>query len=101
TTRRFRTYENTTDAQIAEEIAREHGIAAEAAGSGPTYDRVQQWNQSDLAFLRERAAQIRAEVWIQDDTLHFQTRSGRRGTEITLVHGNQLLDVQLRADLAH
>jgi phage protein D len=101
TTRRFKTYESSTDAQIAEDIANEHGVSAAAAADGPTYDVVQQWNQSDLAFLRERAAQIRAEVWIQDDTLYFQTRSSRRGTEITLVQGNQLLDVQLRADLAH
>ena len=101
TTRRFRTYEEQTDAQIAEAVAGEHGISVEATATGPTYDVVQQWNQSDLAFLRERAAQVRAEVWIHDDTLYFQTREARRGTEITLVHGNKLLDVQLRADLAH
>jgi phage protein D len=100
-TRRFKTYESSTDKQIAEDIAGFHEIGVEASGDGPTYDVVQQWNQSDLAFLRERAAQIRAEVWIQDDKLWFQTRSSRRGTEITLVHGNQLLDVQVRADLAH
>lgn len=101
TTRRFKTYETSTDVQIAEEVGGEHGIAVQASGSGPSYDVVQQWNQSDLAFLRERAARIQAEVWIQDDTLYFQTRSSRRGTEITLVQGNQLLDVQVRADLAH
>jgi uncharacterized protein len=100
-TRRFKTYENVTDAQIAEDIAGLHGLGVAAAGDGPTYDLVQQWNQSDLAFLRERAEQICAEVWIHDDTLHFETRTNRRATELTLVQGNQLLDVQLRADLAH
>jgi phage protein D len=101
TTRRFKSYEEQNDAQIAEAVAGEHGISVQANATGPTYDVVQQWNQSDLAFLRERAAQIRAEVWIQDDTLYFQTRESRRGTELTLVQGNQLLDVQIRADLAH
>jgi len=101
TTRRFKTYEEQSDKQIAEAVGGEHGISVQATADGPTYDVVQQWNQSDLAFLRERAAQVRAEVWIHDDTLYFQTREARRGTEITLVHGNQLLDVQIRADLAH
>jgi phage protein D len=101
TTRRFRSYESSTDMQIAEAIGAEHGVAVQASGSGPSYDVVQQWNQSDLAFLRERAARVQAEVWIQDDTLFFQTRESRSGTEITLVQGNQLLAVQIRADLAH
>jgi uncharacterized protein len=100
-TRRMRTYEQTTDAEIAETIAAEHGLAASVAADGPRYEVVQQWNMSDLAFLRERAAQLEAEVWIDDETLHFESRTRRSGTEITLVQGNQLLEVQVRADLAH
>ncbi|MCP5117799.1 MAG: phage late control D family protein, partial [bacterium] len=100
-TRRSRTYEDTTDAEIAETIAGEHGLSAEVDADGPTYDLVQQWNMSDLAFLRQRARLIQAEIWLQQDTLYFQTRDKRTGTDITLVQGNHLLDVQARADLAH
>ena len=100
-TRRMKTYEQQSDADIARAIAGEHGIAVEADADGPIYDRVQQWNQSDLAFLRERARSIRAEVWIADDTLHFKTRDKRTGTELTLVRGNRLLSLDARADLAH
>jgi phage protein D len=100
-TRRMKTYEKMTDAQIAEALATEHGLTARADADGPTYDVVQQWNQSDLAFLRERARLIQAEVWCQDDTLYFQTRDRRTATEVTLVQGNHLLDLQVRADLAH
>jgi phage protein D len=100
-TRRMRTYENMTDAQIAEDIAAEHGLAVEADADGPAYDVVQQWNLSDLAFLRERARLIQAEVWMHKDTLHFKTRQRRGGPELTLVRGNQLISVQARADLAH
>ncbi|HEX8695869.1 MAG TPA: contractile injection system protein, VgrG/Pvc8 family [Longimicrobium sp.] len=100
-TRRMRTYENQSDADIASEIASQHGLSPQVNADGPTYDVVQQWGQSDLAFLRERAGRIQAEVWVDDDTLHFESRSSRTGTEITLVQGNQLLDVALRADLAH
>jgi phage protein D len=100
-TRRMKTYENMTDAGIAQAVAQEHGLSADASADGPTYDVVQQWNMSDLAFLRERAALIQAEVWIENDTLNFKTRGNRTGTDITLVNGNHLLSVQLRADLAH
>ena len=100
-TRRMKTYESVSDAQVAQRIAQEHGISAAASAQGPTYDVVQQWNQSDLAFLRERAELIQAEVWIADDTLHFETRSQRSGAALTLTMGNELASVQLRADLAH
>jgi phage protein D len=98
-----------SDADIAAAIASEHGLPSDVAAPGPTYDVVQQWNQSDLAFLRERARLIQAELWFEDGTLKFQARSQRSGTAITLIQsgddpaqaGCGLLDVQLRADLAH
>ncbi len=100
-TRRSKTYENVTDADVASAIATEHSLGADVSAKGPTYDRVQQWNQSDLAFLRERARLVQADVWVHDGKLHFQSREARQGTELTLVQGNELIDVQIRADLAH
>jgi phage protein D len=100
-TRRMKTYEKMTDAQIAEAIASEHGLSAQTDADGPTYDVVQQWNMSDLAFLRERAQLIQAELWFQDDALNFKTRDKRTATELTLVGGNQIIELQARADLAH
>ncbi len=100
-TRRSRTYEDVTDADIAEAIAREHGLRAQTAAPGPVHRTVQQWNQSDLAFLRDRAALLQAELWVDDGTLHFATRPNRSGGEVTLVHGNELLSAHIRADLAH
>jgi len=109
TTRRIKTWERMSDADIAGAIAAEHGLQSDASAPGPTYDVVQQWNQSDLAFLRERARLIQAEIWFEDEQLKFKSRSQRNGTAITLVQGGDdpaiagcgLLDVQLRADLAH
>jgi uncharacterized protein len=100
-TRRMRTYENVSDADIASAIAAEHGLSAAVDADGPTYDVVQQWNQSDLAFLRERGSLIQAELWLADDTLYFQTRDKRTATTLTLVQGNQLVSMTARADLAH
>ncbi|WP_319549556.1 contractile injection system protein, VgrG/Pvc8 family [Desulfogranum marinum] len=100
-TRRMKTYEQMTDADIASEIASAHSLNPAVDAQGPTYDVVQQWNMSDLAFLRERARLLQAEVWVESDTLHFKTRDRRQGTTITLVRGNDLIRVQASADLAH
>lgn len=100
-TRRMRTYEEVSDEQIAEKIASDHGIGSSVAAPGPTYPLVQQWNLSDLAFLRERAARLQAEVWIQDSTLHFESRTNRSAPSLTLVQGNHLIAACVRADLAH
>jgi len=100
-TRRMKTYENVSDADVARSIAGEHGLSADADADGPTYDVVQQWNMSDLAFLRERAALIQAEVWAEDGKLCFKSRGSRSGSALTLVGGNQLIAARIRADLAH
>jgi phage protein D len=100
-TRRMRTYEQVSDADIAAAIASEHGLTPSADADGPTYDVVQQINQSDLAFLRDRADRVQAELWCDGGTLHFATRPNRTATSLTLVNGNELASVRCRADLAH
>jgi len=100
-TRRMRTYKKVTDADIVDQIAREHGLQTELTVDGPRYDVVQQVNQSDLAFLRERARLIQAELWCTGRTLHFSSRPRRKGTALTLVQGNELLAARIMADLAH
>lgn len=99
--RRLRTFTDVTDADLAHTVADDHGLQAEIDVDGPTYDVVQQLNQSDLAFLRDRARLVQAEVWCEGRTLHLATRSRRSGPELTLVQANQLLSVRLCADLAH
>ncbi len=100
-TRRSRAYRDRTDAQLAADLARANGLAADCDAPGPTYDVVQQWNQSDLAFLRDRARLVQAELWVLDGTLHFKARGSRGGTRLTLVQGNGLIHAVVRADLAH
>ncbi len=100
-TRRMRTYTDVTDADLARTLADEHGLTAEVDVDGPRYDVVQQLNQSDLAFLRDRARLVQADLWCSGRTLHLATRPRRPGTEVTLVRGNHLLSVRLCADLAH
>lgn len=100
-TRRNRTYPKTTDAGIAKEIAKAHKLDADVDADGPEYDRVQQLNQSDLAFLRERARLIQAEIWCTGKTLHFRTRHKRKAPALKLTYRQELMSVRLCADLAH
>lgn len=99
--RRSKTYEDMSDQQIAEEIANEHGLQSEVDASGPTYNQIQQCNMSDLAFLRERARLLQAEVWVENESLHYKTRDKRSGTSLTLIRGTDLMHVRVSADLAH
>lgn len=99
--RRTRTFEDASDADVVQEIASQHGLMSEVAADGPTYRVLTQLNQSDLAFLRERAATIDAEVWIDDRTLHFQTRSQRDAGDVALIYGGNLYEFSVLADLAH
>jgi phage protein D len=98
---RCKTWLDVSDEDIARALAGEHGLTAEVDAPGPTHKVVQQFNQSDLAFLRERARLLQAEIWLDDGTLHFATRERRPAPEIVLINGNQLLRLRARADLAH
>lgn len=100
-TRRMRTYTDVTDADVVRQLAQEHGLDADVSADGPRYDVLQQVNQSDLAFLRERARLLQTDVWCQGRTLHFSDRPARRGDTISLVHGADLLTCRISADLAH
>jgi hypothetical protein len=46
------------------------GLSAKVRADGPTYKILAQVNQSDLAFLRERARTIDAELWLDGRTLN-------------------------------
>ena len=95
-------YEDKTDAGIAEAVAERHGLDSATDADGPSYPLVQQWDRSDLAFLRERALRVAAELWVDTDgVLHFATRDKRPGADLLLVQGNELVELHARADLAH
>ena len=100
-TQHSETYRSCTDGDVAGKVVRRHGLTASIAADGPSYDVVQQVNQSDLAFLRERARRLQAEVWADDGVVHLATRDRRPGTRVTLTRGSDLIDVAVRADLAH
>lgn len=101
-TRRTRSFEHLSDADVMQRIASDHGLRAQIDLTGPTHNVLTQVNQSDLAFLRDRARTLGAEIWVDDDALHVGLRPGRdRGTALALKYGSSLREMSLRADLAH
>jgi hypothetical protein len=64
-TRRTRTFESITDADLFRQVVAPYGLQTDIDLSGPTHRVLAQLNQSDLAFLRDRARAVDAEVWVE------------------------------------
>jgi phage protein D len=99
-TRRIKTWEHIDLAGLANAIAGEHGLSAQVDATSPTWPVLQQWNDTDLAFLRSRCAAVGAELWLDGSTLHVAPREARAGGDLTLVQGNDLLALDVDCDLA-
>lgn len=100
-TRRTRVYENQSDADIVRTLCSDHGLTADTDLSGPSVSVLTQINQSDLAFLRQRALLADADLWLQGKTLHLTKRASRSDSGLELVHGARLRQFDVMADLAH
>ncbi len=74
-----RVFVQVTDADIVRQIGQEAGLQVQAESTSEIYKHVFQHNQTDLAFLQERAARIGYEVYVDDRTLHFQKPRGQGG----------------------
>jgi phage protein D len=98
--RRTRTFQDVADADVFTQIAQGHGLTADVSIEGPTHKVLAQVNQSDLAFLRERARAIEAELWVDGSTLSAKTRRDRRSNGTRLVLGGRLRELTVTADLA-
>src|SRR6266571_2818573 len=87
---------------VLSSIASDHGLSPQANWSGPTYKVLAQVNQSDLAFLRDRARANEAEVWVEGTTLHVAPRRSRAsGSPLELAMGARLREFSVTADLAN
>jgi phage protein D len=100
-TRRTRNFEDVSDADIIQQIAGEHGLEADVNATGPQHKCITQVNQSDLAFVRERARAVNAEVWVNEKKLQIKPRTSQTGSPVELAYGAGLFAFQVRADLAH
>jgi phage protein D len=99
-TRRTRTFTDVSDADAMRTIASDHSLTAEVDASGPTHKVLAQVNQSDLAFMRERAHAIDAEVWVEGAKLQVKKRAARDAGTVDLTWQSQLRAFEVTADLA-
>ena len=100
-TRRTRTFSDVSDSDVINQIAGEHGLSPSVSANGPTYKVLAQVNQSDLAFLRERARSIDAELWMDGSTLNVKSHANRNGSTLTLTYGGDVRQFTVLADLSH
>ena len=99
-TRRTRTFVDVSDADVMKQIAGDHGLTPGVTVDGPRHRVLAQVNQSDLAFLRERARAVGAELWVEDGTLHAKPRSVRGPATVRLVYRRELREFSALSDLA-
>jgi phage protein D len=99
-TRRTRTFADVSDADVINQLANDHGLSPSVDVNGPTYKVLAQVNQSDLAFLRERARSNDAELWMSGSTLNAKKHPDRKGDTLQMVHGGKLREFSVIADLA-
>lgn len=99
-TRRTRTFADVSDSDVIRQVATDHGLSPTVDVSGPSYKVLAQINQSDLAFLRERARSIDAELWMEGSTLNAKSHSTRSGATLQLGYGGTLHEFTALADLA-
>lgn len=105
-TRRTRTFPDASDADVFNRIAEQHGLAKDVRLAGGPHRILAQLNQSDLAFLRERARAVGAELWLDvasdgRATLKACSRSDRNaGAPVKLGWHNELQEFEVLADLS-
>jgi hypothetical protein len=100
-TRRTRTFNNVSDADVIRRVAGDYSLQATVDLTGPTHKTLAQVNQSDLTFIRERARAVNGEIWIDGQSLYAKKRTSRTGAPMKLKYGAELREFCALADLAH
>jgi uncharacterized protein len=87
-----RSFTKLKDSQIATNIAAEAGLMVRVKDSEVIHDYLLQANQTDLAFLQERAQLIHYAMFVEDKTLFFQPIDSTVSPTSTLTLGEDLLE---------
>lgn len=70
--KKSRTFQDKKDSDIASTVASDHGLSAECDATTIQHKHVYQHAQTDMEFLRTRAARIGYVVWVEDTKLMFK-----------------------------
>ncbi len=97
---RSRAFLNIKDSDLAQQIAGELGLQTEIETTSTVYDHVFQSNQSDMAFLLERAWRIGYECFVDGEKLYFRKPPNDASPAVTLRWGEDLKSYYPRMTLA-
>jgi len=90
--RKTRSFVQQKDSDIASTIAAEAGLKADGPNTEVVHDYVLQANQTNMEFLRERAAQIEYEIVIEGKILYFRPVQNAQDATLTLTLEDDLLE---------
>jgi phage protein D/phage baseplate assembly protein gpV len=96
---RSKAHLNKKDSDLASEIAQLAGLQAEVQPTGIVYDHIFQHNQSDLAFLMQRAWRIGYECFVSGGKLFFR-KPPHGSANLKLTWGEDLITFSPRMNLA-
>lgn len=91
--KKTRSFADSTDGKIVDTIAKEAQVSVKLTDPGVKLPYVMQHNQTDLAFIHERARRIGYEVYVSDNTLQFQPVQLKNEAGITLTLGVDMLNM--------
>lgn len=100
-TRKTKNWDAATLAQIARQVASNLGLTPVLDGLDANIGAQQQFNESDLHFLRRLLARHDADVQIVGGELHASPRSQAQRNAIQIDWNSQLKQVRVLADLSH
>ncbi|MCG6986326.1 MAG: hypothetical protein LJE61_14130 [Thiocapsa sp.] len=95
-----RFWEDVPDSDAVADIAADHGLDTDIVATTPTKPRIDQNEETDLAFLEKLAERNSATFYVDDRTLYFGPRQRDRTAEIALPWGGGLTTFSPEANLA-
>src|ERR1700722_10458422 len=99
--RRTKTWDVSSLSDIVTQVASQLGLTPVVAGLDASVGTEQQFNETDLRFLRRLLARYDADLQVVGDELHASPRSQVQRNAIELDMNSQLREVRVLADLAH
>lgn len=90
---------NIKDSDLASQIASNAGLSPQIDVTTTVYDHIYQDNQTDIAFLRQRAWRIGYECFVQDGKLFFR-KPPASGNAVAMSWGQELIEFRPRMTLA-
>lgn len=97
---KVRTFVKKKDSAVAELIAAEAGLSSKVVDSGIEHEYLVQANQTDFAFLQERARRIHYELVVHDRILHFRPVAFDGASAFTLSMESELSEFRAQLSAA-